>query len=330
MTRTKVLSVFAAALMAGAAITGTANAEAYKPGDKIKILQGFKPGGGSDMLAQLILPFLQKEMNVTFVNEYIPGAAGAIAWAKLGNSTKNDGYTISITNSPMIVANYLLNDEIKYNVKQFEPLANVVTDPGILVVGKDSPYKTFQEFVAAGKANPEKISIGNSGVGGDDYFSTLTLNRLTGAQFKLVPFAGDGPSAVAAMGGKIDASSNNLASTIAQIQAGNLRALVVYMEKRHPKLPDVPTMKELGYNMVNGSSRGFSAPIGIPEDKRQAFIKAFNKILKDPAFLAEAERQTQDIDPIIGDDYKKYIYGMEDEYKPLVEESKKREAATPK
>ncbi len=122
MTRTKVLSVFAAALMAGAAIAGTANAEAYKPGDKIKILQGFKPGGGSDMLAQLILPFLQKEMNVTFVNEYIPGAAGAIAWAKLGNATKNDGYTISITNSPMIVSNYLLNDEIKYNVKQFEPL----------------------------------------------------------------------------------------------------------------------------------------------------------------------------------------------------------------
>jgi len=330
MTRTKVLSVLAAALVAGAAITGTANAEAYKPGDKIKILIGFKPGGGSDMLAQLVLPFLSKEMNVTFVNEYVPGAAGAIAWAKLGNATKNDGYTISITNSPMIVANYLLNDEIKYNVKQFEPLANVVTDPGILVVPKDSPYKTFEEFVAAAKANPEKITIGNSGVGGDDYFSTLTLNRLTGAKFKLVPFAGDGPSATAAMGGKIDASSNNLASTIAQIQGGNLRALVVYSAKRHPKLPDVPTMKELGYDMVNGSSRGFSAPIGIPEDKRQAFIKAFDKILKDPAFLAEAERQTQDIDPIVGNDYKKFIYGMEDEYRPLVEETKRREAAASK
>ncbi|WP_316979895.1 Bug family tripartite tricarboxylate transporter substrate binding protein [Shumkonia mesophila] len=325
MTRTKVLSVFAAALMAGAAIAGTANAEAYKPGDKIKILQGFKPGGGSDALAQLVLPFLTKEMNVTFVNEYIPGAAGAIAWAKLGNATKNDGYTISITNSPMIVSNYLLNDEIKYNVKQLEPIANVVTDPGILVVGPNSPYKTFQDFLAAAKAAPDKITIGNSGVGGDDFFSTIFLGQLTGAKFKMVPFSGDGPSATAAMGDKIDASANNLGIVYAQLKASNLRALAIFSEKRHPKLPDVPTMKELGYNLVNGSSRGFSAPAGIPKEKRDALVNAFKKVLSDPAFLAEAERQTQDIEAIIGDDYKKLIYSMEDVYRPIVEEVKKNE-----
>lgn len=326
MTRTKVLSVFAAALMAGAAISGTANAEAYKPGDKIKILIGFQPGGGSDLLAQLVLPFITKEMGVTFVNEYVPGAAGAIAWTKLANSTKPDGYTITIANSPMVVTNYLLNDEIKYSVKQMEPIANVVTDPGILVVGKDSPYKTAQEFFAAAKANPGKITIGNSGVGGDDYFSSLFIEKLTGLQFKLVPFSGDGPSATAAMGGKIDSSSNNLASTISHIQGGNLRALVVYMEKRHPKLPDVPTMKELGYDLVNGSSRGFSAPAGFPQDKLDALVAAFKKVMADPAFLAEAERQTQDIDPKVGAEYKKWVYDMETIYKPIVEETKKREA----
>jgi tripartite-type tricarboxylate transporter receptor subunit TctC len=325
MTRTKVLSVFAAALVAGAAIAGTASAEAYKPGDKIKILQGFKPGGGSDALAQLVLPFLTKEMNVTFVNEYIPGAAGAIAWAKLGNATKNDGYTISITNSPMIVSNYLLNEEIKYNVKQLEPIANVVTDPGILVVGPNSPYKTIQEFLAAAKAAPDKITIGNSGVGGDDFFSTIFLGQLTGTKFKMVPFAGDGPSATAAMGDKIDASANNLGIVYAQIKANNLRALAIFSEKRHPKLPDVPTMKELGYNLVNGSSRGFSAPAGIPKEKRDALVNAFKKVLSDPAFLAEAERQTQDIEAIIGDDYKNLIYSMEDVYRPIVEEVKKNE-----
>ena len=325
MTRTKVLSVFAAALMAGAAIVGTANAEAYKSGDKIKILQGFKPGGGSDALAQLVLPFLSKELDVTFVNEYIPGAAGAIAWAKLGNATKPDGYTLSITNSPMIVSNYLLNEEIKYNVKQLEPIANVVTDPGILVVGPNSPYKTFEEFLAAAKANPDKITVGNSGVGGDDFFSTIFMSQLTGAKFKMVPFAGDGPSATAAMGDKIDASANNLGIVYAQIKANNLRPLAIFSEKRHPKLPDVPTMKELGYNLVNGSSRGFSAPAGLPQDKRDALVAAFKKVLSDPAFLAEAERQTQDIDPIVGDDYKNMIFSMEDVYRPIVEEVKKNE-----
>lgn len=325
MKRTKVLTLITAALVAGAATIGAAHAEGYKPGDKIKILQGFKPGGGSDALAQLVLPFLTKEMNVTFVNEYIPGAAGAIAWAKLANATKNDGYTISITNSPMIVSNYLLNPEIKYEVKQLEPLANVVTDPGILVVGPNSPYKTFQDFLAAAKANPDKITIGNSGVGGDDFFSTIFLGQLTGAKFKMVPFSGDGPSSTAAMGDKIDASANNLGIVYAQLKANNLRALAIFSEKRHPKLPDVPTLKELGYNLVNGSSRGFSAPAGIPQDKRDALVAAFKKVLADPAFLAEAARQTQDIEAIIGDDYKKLIYSMEGVYRPIVEEVKKNE-----
>jgi len=148
---------------------------------------------------------------------------------------------------------------------------------------------------------------------------------LTGAKFKMVPFSGDGPSATAAMGDKIDASANNLGIVYAQIKANNLRALAIFSEKRHPKLPEVPTMKELGFNLVNGSSRGFSAPAGIPKEKRDALVNAFKKVLSDPAFLAEAERQTQDVEAIIGDDYKKLIYSMEDVYRPIVEEVKKNE-----
>ena len=322
MRLTKRLLMFAAAFLVTINATGAVHAEGYAPGDKINVLIGFKPGGGSDNLAQLVEPFLAKAMNVTFVNQYIPGAAGAIAWTKLGNSTQNDGYTISITNSPMIVANYLLNSEIKYNVKQFEPIANVVTDPGILVVGKDSPYKTAEEFFAAAKANPDTLTVGNSGVGGDDFFSCIFLERLTGVTLKKVPFKGDGPSMTAAMGGKIDASSNNLGTVFQQIKSGNLRALAIYSSKRNPQLPDVPTMKELGYELDNGSSRGFSAPMGIPADKRAALIAGFEKVLSDPEFLAEAERRAQAINPIIGDDYKKMLFDMEVEYKPIVDSVK--------
>jgi len=318
----KALLVFAVASLFGINAIGTVHAEGYESGDKINVLIGFKPGGGSDNLAQLVEPFLAKAMDVTFVNQYVPGAAGAIAWTKLGNATKNDGYTISITNSPMIVANYLLNPEIKYNVKQFEPIANVVTDPGILVVGKDSPYKTAEEFFAAAKANPDTLTVGNSGVGGDDFFSSIFLEQLTGVTLKKVPFKGDGPSMTAAMGGKIDASSNNLGTVYQQIEAGNLRALAIYSSKRNPLIPDVPTMKELGYDLDNGSSRGFSAPAGIPADKRAALIAGFEKILSDPEFLAEAQRRAQIINPIIGDDYKKMLFDMEEQYKPIVDSVK--------
>ena len=133
-----------------------AQAEGFEKGDKITVLIGFSRAAVPIVWAQLVEPFLAKAMDVKFVNQYMPGATGAIAWTKLGNATKNDGYTISITNSPMVVSNYLLNSEIKYSVKQFDPLANVVTDPGVLVVGKDSPYKTAEEFFAAAKADPGK------------------------------------------------------------------------------------------------------------------------------------------------------------------------------
>ncbi len=132
-------------------------------------MQGFKPGGGSDALAQLTQPFLEEPLGTTFVNQYIPGATGAIAWTKLAKTTRNDGYTISVTNTPMLMTNYIMNKEISYNISELTPIANVVTDPGIVVVSKDSPFKTAQEFFDAARKNPGKITVGNSGIGGDDF-----------------------------------------------------------------------------------------------------------------------------------------------------------------
>ena len=317
----KTLVACTVAALAGIALAGSASA-GYKQGDKITVLQGFAPGGGSDQLAQLIEPYLAKEMNVTFVNQYIPGAAGAIAWSQLANQAKNDGYTLSITNTPMIMANYLLNEEIKYTVHQFAPIANVVTDPGILVVGKESKFKTIKDFLDAAKANPGRVTVGNSGVGGDDYFSSLFIEKAAGIKMQKVPFAGDGPSWTAAMAGKIDASSNNLGITYPQIKAGNLIPLAIYMDKRHPLLPNVPTLKEIGIDVVAGSSRGVSGPKGMPEDMRQAMVAALGKIMKDPAFLADAEKQAMTIDPILGADYQKLFVDMEKEYKGVVADVK--------
>jgi len=124
-----VLVLFVCVLAAQAAFA------AY-PEKQITVLQGFKPGGGSDTLAQLTQPFLEKVIGQSFINQYIPGATGAI------------------TNTPMLQTNYIMNPEITYNISELEPLANVITDPGIIVVGKDSPYKTVQDFMNAAKENP--------------------------------------------------------------------------------------------------------------------------------------------------------------------------------
>lgn len=321
MTIAKSCVAISAAVLAGVVFASPATAQ-YKPKDKITVLQGFAPGGGSDQLAQLVQPYLTKALDVTFLNVYQPGAAGAIAWSQLANRTKADGYTISITNTPMIVANYLLNDAIKYTVKDFAPIANVVTDPGILVVGKDSKFKTIQDFMAAVKANPGRVTVGNSGVGGDDYFSSLFIEKKAGVKLQKVPFAGDGPSWTAAMAGKIDASSNNLGITYPQIKAGNLVPLAIYTDKRHPLLPNVPTLKEIGIDVVAGSSRGYSGPKGMPEELRKQLGEAMAKMMKDPAFLAEAEKQAMTIDPIIGADYEKLFNAMDVDYKDIVADVK--------
>jgi tripartite-type tricarboxylate transporter receptor subunit TctC len=292
------------------------------PTKPIAVLQGFKPGGGSDALAQLTQPFLEKILGKTFVNQYIPGATGAIAWTQLAKSTRPDGYTVSVTNTPMLMTNYIMNREITYNITELTPIANVVTDPGIIVVAKDSPFKTIQDFLAAAKKDPGMITVGNSGIGGDDFFTTLIFEKASGLKFQMVPFQGDGPSWQAAMGRKIDASFNNLGITFPQIKAGNLRALALFAEKRDPNIPDVPTMKELGFDVVSGSSRGYSAPKGIPADARDKLINAFRLMAEDPAFKKAAADRALPIDMKLGDEYTAYLQKQETAFRGIWDEVK--------
>lgn len=289
----------------------------YVAGDEIAVLQGFKPGGGSDVLAQLVQPYLTKRLGANFVNEYIPGATGAIAWTRLAKQSKKDGTVLSITNTPMLMTNYIMNDAITYNIKDLTPIANVVTDSGIAVVAKDSPYNTIEDLLAAAKEKPGRVTVGNSGVGGDDFFTTLVVEKATGLSFKKVPFQGDGPSATAAMGNKIDVSFNNIGNVYSQIQSGNLRALAVFSEKRFDDLPNVPTLKEKGIDVVAGSSRGYSAPAGIPDEARDQLIATFEALKNDEAFLADAKKRALYIDIVTGDDYGRMFEGMEKEFQGI-------------
>jgi tripartite-type tricarboxylate transporter receptor subunit TctC len=292
------------------------------PNKPINVLQGFKAGGGSDTVAQLTQPYLEKIIGRSFINQYIPGATGAIAWTQLAKTSKKDGYTLSITNTPMLQTNYIMNPDITYTIKELEPIANVITDPGIVVVAKDSPYKTAGDFFNAVKERPGEITVGNSGVGGDDFFTILIMEKQTGMKFQQIPFEGDGPSWQAAMGGKIDASFNNLGITYPQIQAGNLRALVLLADERYPALPDVPTAKELGYDVVSGSSRGYSAPKGIPAGVRDFLIDAFRKMAELPEFKKACEDRASIVDMKFGDDYTKMLTEQEETFTAIWNEVK--------
>ncbi|PZX16489.1 tripartite-type tricarboxylate transporter receptor subunit TctC [Palleronia aestuarii] len=308
----------AAALAATTTLTGTAGAQdsGYSQ-TEVEVMQGFKAGGGSDALAQLVQPYLAEELGVNFVNEYIPGATGAIAWTRLAKQAPNDGSTISITNTPMLTTNYIMNPSITYTIDEITPIANIVTDPGIAVVSSDSPFQTFEDFVEAAEAAPGTVTVGNSGVGGDDYFTSLQFEKAAGVQLQKVPFQGDGPSWTAAMGGKIDASFTNVGVTYPQIKDGNLRALAVFAEERLPELPDVPTATELGYELVAGSSRGYSGPGDFPSEDRDAMIAAMQRVMDNPDFQKAAADQALNIDFIPGDEYAAMLKEQEAEYQEI-------------
>ncbi len=292
------------------------------PTKQITVLQGFKPGGGSDILAQLSQPYLEKYLGKGFVNQYLPGATGAIAWTRLTKASKRDGYTIAITNTPMLQTNYITNKDIAYTIADFTPLANIVTDPGILVVSKDSPFKTLQDFIDAAKKSPGTVTVGNAGTGGDDFFNTIRFSMGADIKVQMIPFEGDGPSWQAALGNKIDVSCNNLGTVYPQIKAGNLRALAIFSETRYEKLPDVPTAKELGIDLVAGASRGYGAPAGIPDEAKAKLLDAFNKLAVDAEFLKACEERAILVDMKVGDAYAKYFADEEAIFRKIWNEIK--------
>ena len=309
----QIRSAYAATLLSALMFSGAAQAD-YSAADEIKVLQGFKAGGGSDALAQLTQPFLRESLGVEFINEYLPGATGAIAWTRLAHQSPNDGSVISITNTPMLMTNYIMNDAINYSIKELTPIANVVTDPGFIVVPEDSPYETVEEFLAAAEERPGEITVGNSGVGGDDFFSTIMIEKATGLSFQKVPFQGDGPSATAALGGKIDASFNNLGNVYGHIESGSLRPLAIFAEERLDILPDVPTMVEMDIDVVAGSSRGYSAPAGIPDEARDELIAAFEALGENEEFQKTAQERAMNLDIQTGDDYGQMMQDMEGQF----------------
>ncbi|WP_026703351.1 tripartite tricarboxylate transporter substrate binding protein [Salibacterium aidingense] len=292
------------------------------PTEQIEVLIGFDPGGGSDQLAQVTQPHLKNHLDGSFVNEYKPGASGGVAWTELANNIESDGYTISITNSPQVLTNYMVNPELQYSLSDFDPIANVVTDPAIIVVSGDSEFSSYEDFANYLEENPEGLNVSHSGVGGDDFFSLLRWSRASNLDVEMIPFDGDGPSWQAAAGGDVDASFNNLGVVYSQIQEGNLKALAVASDERSDMLPDVPTLKELDVDVVAGSSRGYSAPKGIPEEAKKELYDAFEQLREDEEFKTALEEAGLPMNIMTGEEYAEFLEQEEESSSEIWEEVK--------
>ena len=258
------------------------------PEHEITTIVAFGPGGGTDVAARTIEPFIEKYLGVGITVLNKPGAGGEIGFSELAASTP-DGYTIGFINLPAMFA-YSFARKTSYERNSFTPIANLVSDPGVFAVRKGSDIKTLADLVEYGKKNPGALPIGISGgIGSSEHLAIMQVENLTGAKFNTVPFGGTAPVRTALLGGHIPVGAFNLSEGIQFMEEGQVVILGVMADKRSDMAPDVPTFAEQGIDVIAGSSRGIAGPKGLPQEVTDKLSAAIAKAMADPEYVAKAK-----------------------------------------
>jgi len=280
----------------------------------------FNPGGESDITARLQEPILEKDLGVTVNVTHKPGGGGAVAWSEFQRTAKPDGYSIIGCNIPHIIGQPLLRKDAGYKTDGFKVVMWFHFTPNVLVVSKDSPYKTLDDFIAYAKKNPKAATVGGSGTYSANHLETLRLQKAAGVELTYVPHTGTGPIIPALMGGHLKAAMSY--SMVSVNYKDKFRTLAVASEERVPAMPDVPTFKELGYDIVGGAFRGVAAPLGTPQPVVDRLAEAYtnaNKII--------AKKQV-DMGFVMtyatGDDAQKLVEKMREAYSGVLKEIKNK------
>lgn len=273
-----------------AALTA-APALAEYPEKPIEMIVAFAPGGGTDVAARSIARFMEKHLgegaSIAVINK--PGAGGEIGWTTLAQSNP-DGYTIGMINPPAFNA-LAVEGKAKYTMESFQPIGNIVLDPGILVVGKDSPYNSLADVMKAAADAPGAIVVGTSGAAGSsEHIGILNLNRIANVTFTPAFFGSTAPVRQALLGGHIPAATMNLSEALPLIRSGDIKLLGVMSKERSTYLPDAPTFAEQGYDLTVTAARGLAAPAGVPAEVVAKLETALKEAMADPEYLAAAEK----------------------------------------
>ena len=215
------------------------------------------------MTARIFASELEKSLGTKILVTNTTGASGAVGLEKV-RSSKADGYTIGYMPVESTMLRALGFTDLSTNDYRF--IARAMTIPAAITVKADSPWKTFDDFIAYAKANPEEILVGNSGTGSIWQIAAVTVEKKTGASFTHVPFDGAAPAVAALLGGNISAVAVSPSEVKTSVESGDLRVLAVLADDRSSVVPDVMTAKEMGVDVVIQGWGGFAVPKGTPED----------------------------------------------------------------
>ncbi|MDU8942092.1 tripartite tricarboxylate transporter substrate binding protein [Ovoidimarina sediminis] len=272
---------FGTSLLAAAfvAVAGMAAAEDFPKGSVDYVIP-FGPGGESDITARFQQPFFEKIYGEQLVVSYKPGGGGAVGWAQL-NSMAGDGSVIMGINLPHIIIKPQQGD-VGFQTEDLAAVYMFHYTPDAIVVKADSPFQTLEDLVSFAKDNPRQVIFSGSGKGSANHLAQVAFDGAADIETTYVSFQGTGASVTALLGGQVSAAWGY--TTVGAAQGDAVRMLAVAMEERHPAFPDVPTFKELGYDLVSGAYRGIAVPNSASEEVRQQVSDAIEAINADPDF----------------------------------------------
>lgn len=278
------LALLSALSLAFAAAPALAQAENY-PNKPIRIIVPYGPGGLTDVIARLVAEEMRGILGQNMIVDNKPGGSGIIAIRDLVRA-KPDGYTIMIGNvstnglTPILLAKRL---EIDYD-KEVTAIARLANVPALLIANINFPPKTFKEFLEYARKNPERVRYGSAGIGAYQQVNTEHLSLQEGLKMIHIPIKGGGSEIMRdLLSGDLNITFFNLANSHQLVKDGRLRAYAVTTDERHPVVPDVPTMAELGYQNVGVTQWQVAfAPSGVPTPILEKLNEAFAKALKAP------------------------------------------------
>lgn len=277
-------STLTAACMAVLLGMASGSAAASFPERTVTYVNPFSPGGECDIVQRMQQEPLKDELGVDVVITYREGGGGAVGWAHVSRQ-RPDGYTFACFSIPHIIAQPMTRNP-GYQTDDLKVIYTYHSTPQVLVVRNDSPFQTLEDFVTAAKGIPGAITVGGTGTASGNHLAVVRLMQAADINLTWIPFPGSGPTIPALQGGHVGALMTN--SPMYVQNRDRFRALAVSTEERVEFMPDVPTFRELGYDVVEAIYRGALGPADMPEAAVNRIAEALDKVNR-----AQAERKQE-------------------------------------
>jgi tripartite-type tricarboxylate transporter receptor subunit TctC len=317
------LKFLAWALLGSLALSMSLFVKAAYPDRPIKVIVPFAPGGGTDLVARTIAQTMTEELRQSVIIDNKPGGSTVVGTDALAKSSP-DGYTLVVATFAHAV-NPNLKSKLPYSQdKDFAPIILVGVSPNVVVVSANSPYKSFQEFLAAAKANPGKLSYASQGGGTSAHLAGELFNSMTGTKLIHVPYKGAGPALTDVIGGQVDVMFATASAVGSLVDSGKLRALAVTTPARSPspQLSMLPTVAESGIPGYSaGSWYGYCAPAGTPSDVVNKLNAVIKKAVQSPAFKARVESEGLVIRAGSPEDLGKFVKAEELRWRTVIKDA---------